>query len=163
MGWFYGFKLHIVINHLGELVSFCMTRGHRDDRKPLAQLFKHLQGLAAGDKGYLSKSKQETLLNKGLKLITRVRSNMKEKIMSTFEKYFLSQRSIVETVIGQLKSICQIEHTRHRKPDNFLINVISGLMAYTLLPPYVRIDVTPCYTLFNNYRGANRSMYAKLF
>jgi len=134
MGWFYGFKLHVVINHKGELVSFCMTRGNMDDRKPLEQLFNNLKGLAAGDKGYLSKKKEETLLKQGIKLITRVRRNMKEKAMSTFEKYFLGQRGIVETVIEQLKSICHIEHTRHRKPDNFLINLLSGLMAYMIKP-----------------------------
>jgi hypothetical protein len=134
MGWFYGLKLHVVINHKGEIVSFCVTRGNIDDRKPLEQLFRNLEGLAAGDKGYLSKQKEEKLLQQGLKLITRVKRNMKEKTMTSFEKYFLGQRGIVETVIDQFKSICQIEHTRHRKPENFLINLISGLMAYMLRP-----------------------------
>lgn len=143
VGWFYGFKLHIVINHKGELVSFCITRGNIDDRKPLEQLFNNLDGLAAGDKGYLSKKKEETLLQQGLKLITRVRRNMKEKAMSTFEKYFLSQRGIVETVIDQLKSICQIEHTRHRKPDNFLINLLAGLMAYMIKPRKPSLNIHP--------------------
>ncbi|KTD19859.1 IS982 family transposase [Legionella londiniensis] len=134
MGWFFGFKLHLVINHLGELIAFCITKGNVDDRQPLEQLFKNLHGLAAADKGYLSKKKEESLFQKGVKLITKVRRNMKAKILSTFEKYFLRQRSIVETVIEQLKSICQIEHTRHRKPDNFVINLLSGLAAYMLKP-----------------------------
>ncbi|KTD16843.1 membrane-associated, metal-dependent hydrolase [Legionella jordanis] len=129
MGWFFGFKLHLVINHLGELIAFCITKGNVDDRQPLEQLFKNLHGLAVADKGYLSKKKEESLFQKGLKLITKVRRNMKAKILSTFEKYFLGQRSSVETVIEQLKSICQIEHTRHRKPDNFVINLLSGLAA----------------------------------
>ena len=88
MGWFYGFKLHVVINHKGELISFCITRSNVDG-KPLEKLFNNLERLAAGDKGYLSKQKEEKLLQKGLKLITRVKRNMKEKAMSTFEKYFL--------------------------------------------------------------------------
>ena len=134
MGWFFGFKLHLVINHLGELASFCVTGGHIDDRKPLESLFKNLEGLAAGDKGYISKEKEETLRQKGIRLITRVRSNMKEKILSAFEKFFLSQRGIVETVIEQLKSVCQIEHNRHRSPANFLINLLSGLIAYMIKP-----------------------------
>lgn len=142
MGWFYGFKLHIVINHRGELVSFCITRGNMDDRKPLEQLFNNLEGLAAGDKGYLSKQKEEKLLQKGLKLITRVKKNMKEKVLTAFEKYFLDQRGIVETVIEQLKSICHIEHTRHRKPENFIVNLLAGLMAYMMKPrkPALKID-----------------------
>lgn len=72
MGWFFGFKLHIVINHLGEIVSFCLTKGNVDDRQPLEQLFKNLQGLGAGDKGYISQKKEQSLLQKGLKLITRI-------------------------------------------------------------------------------------------
>lgn len=134
MGWFFGFKLHVVINHEGELAAFCITRGNVDDRAPLEQLFKNLEGLAAGDRGYLSKQKTESLMEKGVRLITKVRRNMKEKTMSLFEKYFLNHRGLVETVIEQLKSICHIDHSRHRKPDNFIINLLSGLMAYMLKP-----------------------------
>lgn len=143
MGWFYGLKLHVVINHRGELISFCITRGNVDDRQPLEALFKKLTGIAAVDKGYLSREKEEKLLEKGLKLITRVRRNMKEKALSPFEKYFLNQRGIVETVIEQLKSLCQIEHTRHRKPENFLINLLSGLMAYMLRPRKPALKIYP--------------------
>lgn len=134
MGWFFGFKLHTVINHKGEIVSFCITKGNVDDRAPLEQLFKNLKGIAAGDKGYLSKEKTESLLKKGLRLITRVRKNMKEKTMTYFERFFLNHRGLVETVIDQLKTICHIEHSRHRNPDNFVINLVSGLAAYMLRP-----------------------------
>lgn len=134
MGWFFGFKLHVVINPQGELVSFCVTKGNVDDREPLEQLFKNLEGLAVGDKGYVSKEKSESLLKKGVKLITRVRKNMKEKTTTHFEKFFLNHRGLVETVIEQLKTICHINHSRHRKPDNFVVNLVSGLMAYMLRP-----------------------------
>ena len=139
--WFFGFKLHLVINHMGELVSFCMTKGHVSDSQPIEQLFKNLQGLAAGDKGYISKEKADRLAQKGLRLITKVRRNMKKQILTGFEKFFLAQRGIVETVIGQLKEICQIEHSRHRRPDNFLVNLVSGLVAYMLKPrkPAIRL------------------------
>lgn len=100
----------------------------------LEQLFRDLQVLAAGDKGYLSKEKAENLENKGLKLLTKVRRNMEEKIFSPFEKFFLAQRSIIETIIDQLKALCQIEHTRHRKPNNFIMSLIAGLMAYMFRP-----------------------------
>lgn len=154
MGWFFGMKLHLVINQEGELISFCLTRGNVDDRKPLAYLFENLEGLAAGDKGYLSKKKEENLLQKGLRFITKVRRNMKEKALSAFEKLFLGKRGLVETVIDQLKSICQIQHTRHRKPDNFVINVLSGLIAYRLKPrkPTVKFGSIPknVYLLMSN-------------
>ena len=93
-----------------------------------------LQGLAAGDKGYISKEKADRLEKKGLRFLTRVRCNMAEKVMTGFEKFFLAQRAIIETIIDQLKGLCQIEHSRHRKPDNFLMNLVSGLMPYMLRP-----------------------------
>lgn len=134
VGFFYGFKLHLAINQQGEIVSFCITKGNVDDRKVVEKLLQGLTGLGAGDKGYLSKNLQETLAKKGLKLITKVKKNMKKKILSAFEKFFLYQRSIIETVIDQLKSICHIEHTRHRSPVNFLVNLVSGLAGYCLKP-----------------------------
>ena len=134
VGFFYGFKLHLVINHEGEIVSFCITKGNVDDRQVVKKLMRGLVGFGAGDKGYLSKNLEEVLAKQGLKLITRVKKNMKKRILSAFEKFFLYQRSIVETVIGQLKSICHIEHTRHRSPVNFLVNLVSGLAGYCLKP-----------------------------
>ena len=132
VGFFYGFKLHLAINHQGEIVSFCITKGNVDDRQVVEKLMRGLTGLAAGDKGYISKYLQETLAKNGLKLLTKIRKNMKKKIFSAFEKFFLYQRNIVETVIDQLKSICHVEHTRHRSPVNFLVNLISGLAGYCL-------------------------------
>lgn len=134
MGWFFGFKMHLVINHKGEIMSFCLTPGNVDDRKPMETLFNNLRGTACGDKGYISKHKAQTLFEQGLNFITKVKSNMKKIARSSFEKYILAQRSIVETVIEQLKSICLIEHSRHRKPDNFLANTLAALIAYSLKP-----------------------------
>ncbi len=134
MGWFYGFKLHLVINHKGEIMAFSLTKGNVDDRVPVEGLTRNLEGLAAADKGYISKKLEEDLQKNNLKFITKVRRNMKKKMRTAFEKFFLAQRSIVETVIEQLKSICQIEHSRHRSPINFLVNLVSGLAAYCLKP-----------------------------
>jgi hypothetical protein len=134
MGWFFGFKLHIVINEQGELVNLSITKGNVSDSAEMEKLFKGLTGIGARDKGYISKEKTEALEQQGLKFIHSVRKNMKKKMMTAFEKFFLSKRGLVETVIEQLKSICQIEHSRHRSPDNFVINLISGLVAYCLKP-----------------------------
>lgn len=146
--YFFGFKLHLVFNHKGELMSFCLTRGNVDDRQPLDYLFKGLKGLGAGDKGYLSKKHEEQLAKQGLRLITKVRRNMKKRILTSFEKYFLSQRSLIETIIDQLKAICQIEHTRHRKPDNFVVNLLAGLAAYVVRPrkPQLKINSLPNFS-----------------
>ena len=134
MGWFFGFKLHLVINHKGEVMSFCLTPGNVDDRKPMETLFKNLKGTACGDRGYISKNKAQILFENGLNFVTKTKANMKKIVRSGYEKYLLAQRSIVETVIEQLKSICLIEHSRHRKPDNFLANALSALIAYTIKP-----------------------------
>jgi transposase len=102
-----------VINTRGEIMSFCLTPGNIDDRKAMKNLFKNLKKMACGDKGYISKSKAQTLFKNGLTFITKTKANMKKIVRSNFEKYLLAQRSIVETVIEQLKSICLIEHSRH--------------------------------------------------
>lgn len=142
VGYFFGFKLHLAINHKGELVSFCVTRGNVDDRQVVDKLTQGLTGLLAADKGYIDKKLTQRLSEKGIKLITKVRKNMKKKVLSAFEKFFLCQRSIVETVIDQLKAICHIEHSRHRSPLNFLVNLVGGLAAYSLRPrkPEVKIN-----------------------
>lgn len=145
MGWFFGFKLHLVINHKGEPMSFCFTKGNQSDLSVLKLLFKNLKGLGAGDKGYISKQKTEELAKQGLEFVTRLRKNMKKKILTPFQKFFLSKRGIVETVIEQLKSICQIEHSRHRSPVNFISNLLSALAAYILRPrkPSLKFNKMP--------------------
>ena len=134
MGWFYGFKLHLIINHKGELLAATLTQGDVDDRKPVPLLAKHLYGTIYADKGYLSAKLADTLLEKGISLITNVRRNMKEKIISVWDKAMLSKRFVIETVNDILKNSCQIEHTRHRSSTNFITNLLAGLIAYTFLP-----------------------------
>ena len=131
VGWFYGFKLHIVINHLGELLGMRLTPGNVDDRKPVPPMVKKLWGSLYGDKGYLSKQLTETFDRQGLQLITKVRKNMKAKLLSVFDKLMLRKRAVIESVFDQLKNISQIEHSRHRSINNFLVNVLAGLTAYT--------------------------------
>lgn len=108
MGWFFGFKLHIMINHLGEIMAFCLTPGNTDDRKPVSKMFKNLRGLAAGDKGYISKKLAAELAQMGIKFVTKTRRNMKPDERSRFEKFFLAKRAIVEAVIGQFKEVFRL-------------------------------------------------------
>ena len=131
MGWFFGFKLHLVINDQGDVVAFTITTANIDDRKPLPTLTKDLVGKLFADKGYISANLTQELLDRGLQLFTTVKKNMKNKVMELGDKLLLRKRSIIETVNDQLKNISQIEHTRHRSPSNFLINLIAGIAAYT--------------------------------
>lgn len=134
MGWFFGFKLHLIINDCGEIISFRLTQGNVDDRKPLPAMAKRLWGKLFGDKGYLSSQLSETLAKIGITLITSVKKNMKNKLMLLWDKIMLRKRFLIETVNDQLKNEMQIEHTRHRSPTNFLVNLISGLLAYSFKP-----------------------------
>ena len=131
VGWFYGFKLHIVINHPGELLAARLTPGNVDDRKPLPLMVKKLWGGLYGDKGYLSKHLTQLFERRNLHLITKVRKNMKEKLLPVFDKLMLRKRAVIESVFDQLKNISNIEHSRHRSITNFLVNVLAGLTAYT--------------------------------
>jgi transposase len=131
VGWFYGFKLHIVINHLGELLAIRLTPGNVDDRKPLPSMIKKLWGALYGDKGYLSKHLTEVFEQRNLQLFTKVKKNMKEKLLPLFDKLMLRKRAVVESVFDQLKNISNIEHSRHRSITNFVVNVLAGLTAYT--------------------------------
>lgn len=141
-GWFFGFKLHLVINQKGEIMSFNLSPGNLDDRKALEKLFKNLQGLGFGDAGYVGKNWQEMLKNMGIKFITTVKKNMKKPSLLQLEKLLLRKRGLIETVIDQLKNICHIDHTRHRSPDNFLANLVSGLTAYFFKPRKPSIDTS---------------------
>ena len=130
MGWFFGFKLHLVVNDLGEILGFHLTPGNVDDRKPVPTLSKTLFGKLFADKGYISKDLFFQLLEQGVTLITSVRKNMKNRLLPIQDKILLRKRSIIETINDQLKNISQIEHSRHRSFTNFLVNLLAGLIAY---------------------------------
>ena len=131
VGWFYGFKLHITVSECGELLSWFITSGNMDDRRPVPGLAKRLWGKLFGDKGYLSSSLQALLKEQGVELLTKLKKNMKPKEIAAADKILLRKRSIIETVFDQLKNISQVEHTRHRSFWNFLVNIIAGLTAYS--------------------------------
>jgi len=130
-GWYYGFKLHLAINECGEILGFYLTAANVDERQTADWITQNLTGKLVGDKGYISNSLFETLMKRGLQLITKLRSNMKNRLVSIEDKMLLRKRSIIETVNDQLKNISNIEHTRHRSLWNFLGNVAAGLIAYT--------------------------------
>jgi hypothetical protein len=135
-GWFYGFKLHLVINDQGEIISCALTPGNVDDRDPetIRHLCKGLYGKLYGDRGYLSQKLFAELYKKGITLVTKLKRNMKNKLMDLQDKLLLRKRALIESVNDFLKNICQIEHSRHRSPGNFVINILSGLVAYSFLP-----------------------------
>lgn len=141
--WFFGFKLHLVVNDRGELLNFTLTPGNTGDRTPVPQLLQPLFGKVFGDKGYLSqKLSQQLLETVGVQLITKLRRNMKNRLMLLEDRLLLRKRSIIETIIDQLKNVSQVEHSRHRSPINALVNLVGGLIAYCHQPkkPSIAID-----------------------
>lgn len=132
MGWFFGFKLHLVINEKGELMAAQLTPGNTDDRQPVSSLVTALKGLLFGDKGYISSILFSQLYENGLKLVTSVKKNMKNTLLSLDEKIFLRKRSLIETVNGVLKQDFQLCHSRHRSVINAFVHLCSTLVAYSL-------------------------------
>ena len=145
-GWFFGFKLHLLVNDRGELLNFALSPGNTDDRRPVPTLVKHLFGKIFADKGYVSQPLFQQLLETfGLQLITKLKSNMKNRLLPLADKLLLRKRAIIETVLDQLKNISQIEHTRHRSVNNFVVNLVCGLIAYCHQPkkPSLHLDALP--------------------
>lgn len=140
-GWFFGFKLHIAINHRGELLSMKVTPGNVDDRKPVAQLCRNLFGRVYADKGYIAQWLVERLRQQQVEFITKVRKNMKPVSRTPFDEALLRRRSLVETVFDELKNLCQVEHTRHRSYGGFLVNLMGGVIAYCLAPNKPRLPL----------------------
>jgi hypothetical protein len=144
MGWFFGFKLHIIINERGEIIDFLITQGNVDDRQPLKDKRFHdrVFGKIFADRGYIGKELFEALFVDGIHLVTRIRKNMKNALIHIYDKLMLRKRAVIESVNDILKNQCQIEHTRHRSFDNFITNLVSGLIAYAFYPtkPNINID-----------------------
>jgi hypothetical protein len=134
-GWFFGLKLHLVVNHLGELLNVAITAGNTDDRKPVAKLLAAVWGKVFGDKGYLSQALQEQLREQfGLFFCTRRKKNQPNVLMLLEDKILLRKRGMIDSVIDCLKNECQIEHTRHRSVTNAFAHLIAGLVAYCHRP-----------------------------
>lgn len=134
MGWFYGFKLHLIVNEEGELLAFCVTPGQVDDRRPAPKLAQRLWGQLFGDRGYISQALHDLLWTQGLALLTKVRKNMKNRLLRLWDKLLLRKRPLIETINDQLKNISQIEHARHRSVTGFMVNLLAGLVAYSYQP-----------------------------
>jgi hypothetical protein len=143
MGWFYGFKLHLIVNEKGELLSFYLSKGNVDDRniKIIKDMTKGLFGKMFGDRGYLGKALFEALFQDGLQLITKIKKNMKNHLMSLKDKLLLRKRAIIETINDELKNHCQIEHSRHRSLNGLLFNILGALSAYSFFPKKPSLNI----------------------
>ena len=140
---FFGFKLHLIINDKGEILNFMFTPGNVDDREPLKQgkFLENIKGKLCADKGYIGQALFENLFLNGIQLVTKVKNNMKNSLMSIADKILLRKRALIETVNDELKNIAQIEHSRHRSFNNFIANSLSAIAAYCFFEKKPAIDV----------------------
>lgn len=131
MGWFFGLKLHLILNHKGQIMAIKITPGNADDRKALKNMVKSLKGKCYADKGYLGKEIFQALWEKGLHLITGIRKNMKQHLMPYIDKILLRKRFLIESTFGIFKTSMTLEHSRHRSPLNAFVHILATLAAYT--------------------------------
>ena len=144
-GWFFGFKLHLVFNHEREIVALKLTSGNVNDTTPVPDLTQDLTGKLFGDKGYVGKNLAQTLLRRGLALMTRVRRNMKRLPVSFLDKALLNGRNVVETIIGHIKEFSSLRLPKHRSVFNAFTHIIAAVVAYQIkpLPPKLIRAVVP--------------------
>lgn len=134
-GWFFGFKLHLVVNDRGDLLGVALTPGNVDDRNRavVERLTRRVSGKLAGDKGYLDQKLFWELWQQNIELITMVRRNMKNKLVRLENKFVYRACGVIESINHVLKDVLHIQHTRYRSPINFLSNMFAGLCAYHFL------------------------------
>jgi hypothetical protein len=158
MGWYYGFKLHLICNERGELINFMLTRANVDDRNEAVfnRLTDNMLGKIYADKGYISQTLFTRLFSQGIHLVTGLKANMKNKLMSIHDKIMLRKRSVIETINDELKNVAQAVHSRHRSVFNFAMNMLAALAAYSFFDKKPSINCDFCIeqsngqlTLFN--------------
>lgn len=151
MGWYFGFKLHLLCNERGELLNFMLTKANVDDRNEnvFNRLSDNIFGKLYADKGYISQDLFKTLFSQGIHLVTGLKSNMKNKLVSFYDKIMLRKRSVIETINDELKNVAQAVHSRHRSIYNFCINILSALGAYSFFEKKPAINEDFCIKDFD--------------
>ena len=134
MGWFFGLKLHVVINHKGQVMALKITSGNTADSTVLEDITRHLTGKIYADKGYIGCELFRQLWQRGLHLITGIRRNMRNHLMPLGDKIMLRKRFVIETVLDILKCEMGLEHSRHRSVMNAMVHILSCLVAYAFRP-----------------------------
>ncbi len=147
MGWFFGFKLHLVFNQLNQIVALKLTAGNVADTNAVPALTQNLTGKLFGDKGYIGKQLAQQLLRRGLALFTRVRKNMKSLPLSMTDKMLMNARNMAETIIGHIKAFSSLNLPKHRAPINAFLHLLAALTAYQINPIKPAVSFFPLHSL----------------
>jgi transposase len=142
MGWFFGFKLHLVCNFEGQIIAVQITPGNEDDRKAFEDLVNRhgLKGKVYADKGYIGKDLFKRLWHNGLQLITGIKKNMQNYLFPWLDKLLLRKRFMIETIFSILKEEFNIRPNKHRSPTNFFVSLLAALVAYQIKPNKPKIN-----------------------
>jgi len=131
-GYFFGFKLHLIINHRGEIANYALSSAKHHDSKFMVQLSEGLEGKLCGDKAYISNSMRQKLAQQNLKVLTYVRKGMRyQNVFHGLEKYLMRKRNLVESAFNKLKNVLQIQTNRSRSVCGFMAHCLAALLAYT--------------------------------
>ena len=141
MGWFFGFKLHLVFNNCHEIVALKLTPGNVHDTTPVPALTRELTGKLFGDKGYIGQKLAEDLLRRGLTLFTRVRRNMKALPLSLQDKALLNARNMAD----KIKEFSSLNLSKHRSVINAFVHIIAAITAYQINPIRPKRNLQPRY------------------
>jgi hypothetical protein len=133
-GWFYGLKLHVVCDFMGNIVKCRITPGSANDLKTAMNMVKDFKGKIFGDKGYIGKEEFLKLLEQGLIMVTGIRKNMKNRLLEIWDKILLKKRSLIESIFNIMKNTLHLEHSRHRSVINAGVYFITTLIAYCWKP-----------------------------
>jgi len=133
-GYFYGLKLHLTINNLGQITPFLLTPGNVADNNKtvLMLLLGGLKGVCVRDKRYLTTLFQQFYEN-GLELVKKPKRNMRSLPVPHWKNKLINMRPVIESVFDIMGTVCDIDHTRHRSPINAISHVLAGLIAYQSL------------------------------
>ena len=141
-GWFYGFKLHLICDFMGNIISCKVTPGSANDLKVGFDMLKKFKDKIYADKGYIGKQEFLLLLEQGLILITGIKKNMKNRLLEMWDKILLKKRSLIESVFNVMKNVLHLEHSRHRSVINAMIYILTTLIAYCIKPTKPKIKFT---------------------
>lgn len=133
MGWCHGFKLHLLCNDRGEIITFTLTAANVDDRdsRVWTVLARELYGKVFADRGYIKKELFGELFGQGIHLVHGLKANMKNKLMPMWDKIMLRKRYVIECINDLLKNKANLVHSRHRSIHNFIMNLCGALAAYS--------------------------------
>ncbi|UCM94028.1 MAG: transposase [Candidatus Megaira endosymbiont of Mesostigma viride] len=95
-------------------------------------VIKGLFGKVFGDRVYISQELFRELLEQGIFIITKVKKNMENKLMSLIDKILLLKRALIESVFGKIKLLGKFEHSRHRSVTNAFVHMVAALISYQL-------------------------------